>query len=114
MSANSIRSGLPILDDGTGSGVKSANEEWFTTDIIDINIPTGLTREQTIHFALNTTSIVQYTLDSGVNWVNFNNGAPIDANNGFIFEYFARGADAVNIRCPIALTVIFARIDTKP
>lgn len=113
MSYNTIQSGLPVLDDGTGPGLKIANEPWFNTNITDPMIPMGLMREQTIHFAINTASVVQYTLD-GTNWVNFNNGNPIDANNGFIFSYFARNGDTVNIRATETLTVIFARVDTKP
>jgi len=113
MSFNSIQSGLPVLDDGTGPGVKSASEAWFTLNITDPQIPLGLTRKQFIHFAINTTSVVQYTLD-GTNWVNFNNGNPIDANNGWSFEFFARNGDTVNIRATEAVTVIFARVDTQP
>lgn len=112
MSSNLIQSGLPILDNGTGAGVKSALQKWFSVDIADPTIPTGLSRKQRIHFAVNTTSIIQYTLD-GTNWVNFNNGNPIDANNGFMFSYFARKGDTINIRAREALTVIFARIDVE-
>lgn len=113
MSSNTTRSGLPILDDGTGAGVKAADQKWFTSDIVDSSLPPGLTRKQKIHFAINTPSIVQYTLD-GTNWVNFNNGNPIDAHNGFMFPYFARSTDTINIRAKEAVTVIFARVDTEP
>jgi hypothetical protein len=112
MSFNLIKSGLPILDDGTGAGVKLANAKWFTTNIIDTTIPSGMTRKQIIHFAINTNSVVQYTLDD-TNWVNFNNGNAIDSNNGFVFTYFARNGDTINIRATQALTVIFARVDVE-
>lgn len=114
MSSNTIFSGVPTLDDGTGTGVKSANEEWFTADVNDPQVPTGLTREQFIHFAIDTDSVVQYTLDSGANWVNFNSGAAIEAGDAFIFSYFVRAGDLVNIRATQAVTVIIARIDTNP
>lgn len=114
MSSNTIFSGVPILDDGTGTGVKSGNEEWFTTDVDDTRVLAGLTREQFIHFAIDTDSVVQYTLDSGSNWINFNSGEIISANDGFIFSYFVRNGDLVNIRATQALTVIFARVDTNP
>jgi len=114
MSSNTIFSGVPILDDGTGAGVKTAQEEWFTTDVSDALVPTGLTREQFIHFAIDTDSAVQYTLDSGANWINFNSGAVISANDGFIFSYFVRAGDLINIRATQAVTVIFARVDTNP
>lgn len=112
MSSNLIQSGLPILDDGTGAGVKTANQKWFTLDITDPTIPTNMTRKQIIHFAIDTSSVVQYTLDD-TNWVNFNNGNPIDNNNGFVFTYFARSGDTINIRATEALTVIFARVDVE-
>lgn len=37
MSYNLIASGLPVLDDGTGPGSKTANQEWFTSDASDTN-----------------------------------------------------------------------------
>lgn len=111
MSYNLIASGLPVLDDGTGPGVKSANQEWFTVDCIDTKIPLNLSRQILINFAIDTVSVVEYTLDSGANWVAFNNKQQLDSNTGYEFGLRIRNGDLFNIRATEALTVIFSRVD---
>lgn len=108
---NLIASGLPTLDDGTGPGSKSANQEWFTSDVSDDLVPLNLSRQILIHLAINTASVVEYTLDSGTNWVAFNNKQQLDSNTGYEFSMRIRNGDLFNIRATGALTVIFARVD---
>lgn len=108
---NLIASGLPTLDDGTGPGSKSANQEWFTIDCSDTKVPVNLSRQILIHFAISTDSVIEYTLDSGSNWVAFNNKSPLSNNTGYELGLRIRNGDLFNIRATEALTVIFARVD---
>ena len=102
--------GLPILDDGSGVGVKSTNQEWFTSDIYDTIQPLNRRRIR-IHFAVNTVSVVEYTLDSGSTWIAFNNKQSVNSNTGYEFELCIENDDLFNIRATQALTVLMARVD---
>ena len=106
----SLSQGLPILDDGTGVGAKSANQEWFSADIYD-TIPANNRRRIRIHIAVNTVSMVEYTMDSGVSWIALNNKQPLNSNTGYEFEMCLDGDDLFNIRATQALTVLIARVD---
>lgn len=101
---------IAILDDGTGIGSKSANQEWFSTDIYD-TITSTTRRRIRVHLAVNTDSVIEYTLDSGTNWVAFNNKHPVHNNCGYEFELSLQNGDLFNIRATQALTVIIARVE---
>jgi len=109
---SSLFSGLPTIDDGTGAGAKSANAKWFTADITNAFLPVNMSRKVIFNFAIDTSSRVEYTLDNS-QWVAFNNGNPVGANNAFQFDFMMRKGDIVNIRATQAVTVIFARVDTQ-
>ncbi len=111
--SHTLHSGIPTLDDGTGEGVKLALAKWFTLDITDPFLPAGMSRKVIIHFAINTSSRVEYTLNNS-DWVAFNNGNPIGPDIGFQLDFMSRTGDIINIRATNALTVIFARVDTVP
>lgn len=109
---SSLFSGLPIVDDGTGAGAKLANAKWFTADILNTFLPVNMSRKIIINFAIDTLSVVQYTLDN-TNWVAFNGGNPISSDVAFQFDFMMRKGDTLNIRAIGAVTVIFARVDTQ-
>ena len=109
---SSLFSGLPTIDDGTGAGVKTANQKWFTADMTNDFLTVNMSRKVIFNLAINTSSRVEYTLDNS-NWVAFNNGNPIGANNAFQFDFMMRKGDTLNIRAALAVIVIFARVDTQ-
>lgn len=109
---SSLFSGIPTIDDGTGPGAKTANQKWFTLDITNPFLPVDMSRSVIINFAIDTLSRVEYTLDN-TNWVSFNGGNPIGADAAFQFDFMMRKGDILNIRATIAVTVIFARVDTQ-
>jgi len=109
---SSLFSGLPTVDDGTGAGVKLANAKWFTTDITNPFLPVNMSRKIIFNFSIDTSAKVEYTLDN-INWVAFNGGNPVGANNAFQFDFMMRKGDILNMRAALAVTVIFARVDTQ-
>ena len=111
--SHSLHSGIPTLDDGTGTGAKGQNIKWFTLDITDPFLPAGMSRKVIIHFAIDALSRVEYTLNNS-DWVSFNGGNPIAPDTGFQFDFMARTGDIINIRATKAVTVLFARVDTIP
>lgn len=109
---SSLFSGLPTVDDGTGAGAKLANAKWFTTDITNPFLPADMSRKIIFNFAVDISAKIEYTLDN-INWVAFNGGNPVGANNAFQFDFMMRKGDTLNIRAALAVTVIFARVDTQ-
>ena len=77
--------------------VRSANEEWFATDL-DTSALGAQGQKWTFHISINTTTLVQYTLDSGTTWIAFNAGADLVADAGYEFTFIVDG-DAIYVRC---------------
>ncbi len=102
--------GNPVEGTVPNNTVFSALGEWFASDITG-NIPTTLSQHWLIHFVISVNSVVQYTLNSGTNWYDFNNGSAIGADKGFLLDFTVRPGDTFNIRAIKAVTVRFARID---
>ncbi len=109
---SSLFSGLPTVDDGTGAGAKLANAKWFTADITNPFLPVNMSRKMIINLAIDTLSRVEFTLDN-TNWVAFNTGNPVSADVAFQFDLMMRKGDTLNIRAAVAVTVIYARVDTQ-
>ncbi len=57
--------------------------------------------------------LLNKAIDGGINFVAFNSGNQINANEGFQFGFMSRTGDIINIRAKNAVTVIFVRVDTK-
>ncbi|HEV3433284.1 MAG TPA: hypothetical protein VG098_04765 [Nitrososphaera sp.] len=75
-------------------GVKAANAPWFDSDITNLKDSWNLV----IHIAIGTTSVVQYTLDGGTNWINLNNGENLVARRDYTFIMQVVKDDAFNLR----------------
>lgn len=81
-----ITTGIRKIGDQIVSLVaKSADEEWFAADIAILLSNSDILATIVVDFAFDVSSIVEYTLDSGVNWIAFNNGdAVVGGQSRFI------------------------------
>ena len=57
--------------------VRNADEEWFAEDIIPLLSNVNILAALVVDFAFDVSSIVEYTLDGGANWIALNNGDPV-------------------------------------
>ena len=76
------------------TGAKAANAPWFDSDITNLNDSWNLV----IHIAIETASVVQYTLDGGTKWINLNKGENLVAGSGYTFNIPIMKDDAFNLR----------------
>ena len=53
---------------------KGIDVEWFAEDITVKLSNVNILATIVVDFAFDVTSVIEYTLDSGTNWVAFNNG----------------------------------------
>ena len=53
---------------------KSGDEEWFDEDITILLSNINVLGTIVVDFAFSVSSVMEYTLDSGVNFIAFNNG----------------------------------------
>jgi len=91
--------------------VRIANAEWFTTDLTPSKTaPAGQGQKWTFHFSIDTESVVQYTLDSGITFVSLKEGAVHIANAGYEYTFIVDGGDQVNFRAVQAVTVNYSRV----
>lgn len=90
------------------AGPHAQNAEWLASDwrVDDI----GKFR---FNIAMNTASIIQYTID-GTNFVSLNGNEPLIANSVYGFDIYVRPADLINFRTPTAgsHTVLIGRLDS--
>jgi len=56
---------------------KGIDVEWFAEDIVPLLSNINILATLVVDFAFDASSIIEYTLDGGSNWVAFNNGDPI-------------------------------------
>jgi hypothetical protein len=91
------------------SVVKNADEEWFVEDIIVLLSNPNILGTLVVDFAYSVSSVVEYTLNSGSNWILFNNGDPvvggqsrfIDVTSGVQVNFRARAAGNL-VRCIVS------------
>ncbi len=88
---------------------KGTDVEWFDEDITILLSNTNILGTIVVDFAFDVSSIVEYTLNSGANWIAFNNGDPvvggqsrfIDVTNGLQVNFRAKTAGTL-IRCIVS------------
>lgn len=61
----------------TAPEAKLANAEWLSEDISILLSNADRLARVTVTFSYSVSSVVQYTLDSGVTWVSLNDGAAL-------------------------------------
>ncbi len=67
----------PIGDSILVVTAKGIDVEWFPSDIVIKLSQTGIIATIVVDFSYDITSIIEYTLDSGTTWNEFNNGTAI-------------------------------------
>ena len=67
-----------IADQITTPIAKDADEEWFAADITVLLSNTNRLATLVVDFAFSVSTIVEYTLDDGANFIAFNNGDPVE------------------------------------
>lgn len=94
-----VKIGASIFDE-----TKTASQEWFGSDII-IKIPgSNLLTTIVADFAYDTTSVVEYTLNSGGDWIAFNQGNAVAGGQSRFIR--VRNGDELNFRALTAGTVV--------
>ena len=66
-----------IGDQITTLVAKGTDVEWFMEDIKILLSNTDILGTIVVDFAFDVSTVVEYTLDSGDNWIAFNNGDPV-------------------------------------
>ena len=73
-----INTGIRKIGDKITTPVaKGIDVEWFDEDITVLLSNVNILATIVVDFAFDVSSIVEYTLDSGTNWIAFNNGDPV-------------------------------------
>ncbi len=74
-----------IADQITSLVAKGVDVEWFAEDITVLLSNVNILGTLVVDFAFDVSSIVEYTLDGGTNWIAFNNGdAVVGGQSRFI------------------------------
>lgn len=91
------------------TGVKAQNDEWLGDDIAVDDV--GKFR---FNICTSSAVVVEYTINSGTNWIKINAGDALVANSGYGFDLYIRAGDAVNFRTPTVggTTLILGRGDS--
>ena len=101
-----------IADQITTPIAKNADEEWFAADIVPLLSNTNIIATIVVDFAYSVSSIVEYTLDGGVNFIAFNNGDAVAGGQSRFIEV-TTGVQ-VNFRAKSAGTLIRAIVSSVP
>ena len=91
---------------------KGIDEEWFAEDIIPLLSNDNVLGTLVFDFAYDVPTVIQYTLDSGANWISFNNGAIIDGGQSRFVDV-TTGVQ-VNVRSNTAGNLIRAMVSSVP
>ncbi len=90
------------------TGSKGQNVEWMTDYNVD---DLGKFR---CNIAVDTDSVVEYTIDSGSNWLQLNAGDALLAKCSYGFDIYVRAGDQLNFRSPTAgsRNLLLGRLDS--
>lgn len=91
---------------------RSANQEWFASDIIPTPINSDAS-EIIIQFCFSEKSEFEISLDSGVTWCKINNAFRPEDETINTFVFMAINTDMINFRAEEAGTIRYARIFEK-
>ena len=89
--------------------VLGPDAEWFAEDITVLLSNTNILGTIVVDFAFSESTIVEYTLDGGANFIAFNNGEPvvggqsrfIDVTTGVLVNFRSK-TDGTLIRCIVS------------
>ena len=90
------------------TGAKAQNVEWMNDYAVD---DLGKFR---CNIVVSSDSVVEYTINSGTNWMKLNSGEVLKANCSYGYDIFVRASDLVNFRTPTigGTTLILGRLDS--
>lgn len=98
-----------IGDKITTPVAKGIDVEWFAEDITVLLSSVNILGTIVVDFAFDVSTVVEYTLDSGTNWIAFNNGQPvvggqsrfIDVTTGVLVNFRAKTGGNL-VRCIVS------------
>jgi len=105
-----INTGIRNIGDQITTPIaKTADEEWFAADIVPLLSNTDILGTLVVDFAFSVSSVVEYTLDGGLNFIAFNNGEAvvggqsrfIDVTTGVLVNFRAKTGGTL-IRCIVS------------
>ena len=91
---------------------KLANAEWFAEDITVLLSNTNVLATLVVDFAFSVPTVVEYTLDSGVNFIAFNNGDAVSGGQSRFIDVTT--GVAVNFRAVTAGDLIRCIVSSVP
>ena len=91
---------------------KDADEEWFDEDIIVLLSGGNVLGTLVVDFAFSIPTVVEYTLNSGANWVKFNNGATVDGGQSRFIDVTT--GNQVNFRAVFGANLIRCIVSSVP
>ena len=104
-----------VIKDAIANQALASNAEWFSTDVtVSENVAPDYAPIFMLTFALDTSSAVQVTVDSGTTFVNLRDevgNGTFDADVYYSRPVIVRPGDTFNVRATAAVTVRFARLD---
>lgn len=101
-----------IGDQITTPVAKGIDVEWFDEDITVLLSNVNVLGTLVVDFAFDVSSIVEYTLDSGTNWIAFNNGDPVVGGQSRFIDVTT--GVLVNFRAKSGGTLIRALVSSVP
>ena len=105
-----INAGIRKIADSIVSPIaKGTDVEWFAEDITILLSNTNVLGTIVVDFAFDVSTVVEYTLDDGANFIAFNNGEEvvggqsrfIDVTDGVIVNFRAKTGGTL-IRCIVS------------
>lgn len=91
---------------------KGSNAEWFTNDIIVLLSNTNVLATLVVDFAFDVSTVVEYTLDGGTNFIAFNNGDAVTGGQSRFIDVTS-GVE-VNFRAVTGGTLIRCIVSSVP
>ena len=94
------------------SGTVVTNQE-FWNEPIKFSIRAGSSTKVRVSIATSSNCVLQFTIDNGTTWLNFNQGNNILADSLYAFDVPLRNQDMFNLRTPnpSGTTVKLCRLD---
>lgn len=91
---------------------KGNNVEWFTEDITVLLSNTKVLATLVVDFAFSVSTVVEYTLDGGSNFIAFNNGDAVSGGQSRFIDVTT--GVAVNFRAVTGGTLIRCIVSSVP
>jgi len=90
------------------TGSKAQNVEWMNNYAVN---DLGKFR---CNLAVDTDSVVEYTINGGTTWLKLQGGENLLANCSYGFDIYVRAGDLINFRTPTVggATVLLGRLDS--